>query len=84
VRWLAARRSGEPGLGLGDVKLLAALALWLGLATPWLIAAASLLGLLLMAITRPKDGRLAFGPAIAVSAWTIGIIGEAGQWPMMM
>ena len=84
VRWLAARRSGEPGLGLGDVKLLAALALWLGLATPWLVATASLLGLALMAITRPSDGRLAFGPAIAVSAWTIGIIGEAGQWPTMM
>ena len=84
VRWLAGRQSGEPGLGLGDVKLLAALALWLGLATPWLIAGASLLGLLLMAISRPPDGRLAFGPAIAVSAWSIGIIGEAGGWPTTM
>lgn len=84
VRWLASRRRGEPGLGLGDVKLLAALALWLGATTPWLIAGASILGLLLMAIMRPIDGRLAFGPPIAISAWTIGIIGEAGQWPTMM
>ena len=34
LRWLTRGRGGEPGLGLGDVKLVAALALWLGAATP--------------------------------------------------
>ena len=73
--------TGKPGLGFGDVKLAAALAAWLGLATPWAIAIASGLGLAAMAIRRPADGRLSFGPAIALAAFGVGLLREAGAWP---
>ena len=71
----------KPGLGFGDVKLIAALAFWLGAATPWAVVAASIGGLSLFAVTRPKDGRIAFGPMIAASAWSLGLVKEAGWWP---
>lgn len=66
---------GRGGLGGGDVKLLAALALWLGLLTPLALTLASLLGLIQVAMLRPKSGRIAFGPAIALAGFAIG----AGQ-----
>lgn len=72
----------QPGLGFGDVKLIAALALWLGLATPWALVAASLSGLAAFAVLRPADGRLAFGPAIAGGGFVVGLIVEAGLWPV--
>lgn len=75
---LVRRRSG---LGFGDVKLIAALALWLGPATPWAIVLASLLGLGAFATIRPKDGRLAFGAPIAAAAFVIGLVREARLWP---
>jgi len=84
IRESGRRLRGDPGLGLGDVKLLAALALWMGAATPWLVALASALGLVTMALARPQDGRMAFGPAIAIAAWTIGVTREAGLWPTTM
>ena len=83
VRWLSARNSRAPGLGFGDVKLLSALAIWLGLATPWTVVAAALIGLVAMAGLRPADRRLPFGPMIAASAWTVGILVENGLWPTM-
>lgn len=76
-RGFAARR-GDPGLGLGDLKLAAALALWLGAATPWAIAAAGLLGLIQVRLARSPDGRIAFGPALAVGGWTVGLVLQAG------
>lgn len=76
--FLALRR--EPGLGFGDVKLIAALALWLGWATPWAVAFASLIGLATFLIQRPSDRRLAFGPAIATASWIIGLCQESGWW----
>lgn len=81
LRGWGRRRGRDPGLGFGDVKLVCALALWLGLTTPWMIVAASLLGLGLMWRIRPGDGRLAFGPAIAVAALLVGVGGEWGWWP---
>jgi len=72
---------GKPGLGFGDVKLAAALAIWLGITTPWAIAAASAVGLVAMAVVRPASGRLSFGPAIALAAFAIGLIREVGAWP---
>lgn len=84
LRELGRRWRDEPGLGLGDVKLVAALALWLGAATPWLIAAASVAGLLMVAATRPADGRLPFGPLLVCAGWIIGIVREAGAWPTTM
>jgi leader peptidase (prepilin peptidase)/N-methyltransferase len=76
-RSFAARR-GDPGLGLGDVKLAAALALWLGAATPWAIALAGLLGLAQVRLTKSADGRIAFGPALASGGWAIGLALQAG------
>jgi leader peptidase (prepilin peptidase)/N-methyltransferase len=84
LSWAARRRRGRPGLGRGDIKLIAALALWLGLGTPWLVAGAAGLGLGLMALARPADGRLPFGPAIAAAAWVVGLTQEAGAWPTTM
>ena len=73
---------GETGLGHGDVKLLAGLALWLGTATPWAVVAASGLGLASVAVAPPKDGKLAFGPFIAAGALLIGIWKETPAWPL--
>lgn len=75
-------REGRPaGLGLGDIKLASALAIWLGPQSAWMIAIAAGLGLVVMAWQRPADGRLAFGPMIALSGWALGMVGEAGLWP---
>lgn len=82
LRLVSARGGRDPGLGLGDVKLLAGLALWLGPLTPWAVAVAAGLGLLGMALARPADGRLPFGPFIALGAWGVGLAGEVGAWPM--
>lgn len=76
-RSFAARR-GDPGLGLGDVKLAAALALWLGAATPWALALAGVLGLAQMRLLKPADGRIAFGPMLAAGGWTVGLALQAG------
>lgn len=75
------RWRGQEAMGFGDVKLIAALALWLGLLTPWVVCLAAVLGLAAMAILRPADGRLPFGPAIALAAWTLGLASELNLWP---
>ena len=72
------RARGTAGIGFGDVKLVGALAIWLQERSPWVIVLASILGLALFAIRRPRDGRLAFGPAIAVAAFAVGLLTEAG------
>ena len=82
-RGFAATRR-KSGLGFGDVKLVAAFAIWLGAATPWMIVAASMGGLIVFAIVRPKDGRIPFGPLLAASAFIIGISSEAGLWPSLI
>ncbi len=71
----------KPGLGFGDVKLLAALAPWLGVATPWAVVGASVLGLLTFAVLRPKDGRIAFGPMLILAGLIVGLLREAHAWP---
>lgn len=79
LRYVQSLRGRDPGLGWGDVKLIAALALWLGVSTPWMVSVAAILGLGAMAVVRPADGRLPFGPAIAAAAWGVGIATE-GRW----
>ncbi len=74
--WLARK----PGLGFGDVKLGAAVALWLGLSAPWAMVVACLAGLCFYGVARPKDGRIAFGPFIAAAAWLVGFGREAQWW----
>jgi len=82
LRAVLARRAGRQALGLGDVKLAAALALWLGAATPWFLVLAALGALAVIVVRRPADGRLAFGPCLALGAWVVGLASEAGPWPM--
>ena len=81
VRRVFERVRGRSGLGFGDVKLMGALAIWLGLLTPWAVVIGSALGLGAFAVLRPKDGRIAFGPALAAGAIIVGLLGEARLWP---
>lgn len=69
---------GDPGLGLGDVKLAVALALWLGAATPWALAAAGALGLIQVRLSKSFDGKIAFGPALAAGGWAVGLALQVG------
>ena len=74
--WLE-RRHAKPMLGLGDVKLVAALALWLGLRTPAMMALAAVLGLALVLIQK-RRGAVPFGPMIAASAFVVGVLVPEG------
>ena len=73
VRAAHGRLRGRVGLGLGDVKFVAAAAPWTGLSgLPWMILAASVLALAVLAVAalagRHVDGatRLPFGPFLVV------------------
>lgn len=81
VRLAFRARRGHDGMGFGDVKMIAALCLWLGPAITWAVVVAGVVGLAAMAVVRPRDGRMPFGPAIALGAWTVGLGLEAGLWP---
>jgi leader peptidase (prepilin peptidase)/N-methyltransferase len=74
----------DAGLGLGDVKLFCALALWLGFATPWMVFGAAALGLVALGLRGRGDGKIAFGPMIAVSGFVIGLLMEGGVWPELL
>ena len=74
-------RGGEPGVGLGDIYLICALALWLGAATPWMVAIAAVLGLAFALVRKPGDGKVAFGPMIAAAGMGVGLLVEANLWP---
>jgi len=84
LRWMAARGGRDPGLGLGDVKMICALALWLGAATPWMVAGGAVVGLIMMGMVRPPGGRMAFGPSLAAAAWIVGMGAEWGLWPTIV
>lgn len=81
---LAVRSGREPGLGLGDVKLAAALALWLGAASSWMLVVAAALGLVAMKFRPPATGKLAFGPWIAVAAYIVGFAREWSGWTALI
>lgn len=83
VRRASARAGRDPGLGLGDIKLLTGLSVWLGLATPWAIAASALMGLASVAVLRPKDGLVPFGPMIAIAGLGVGYLQEITRWPAL-
>lgn len=72
----------RPGLGFGDVKLAAALAIWTGDAASWSVALAAFLGLGAFALLRPSDGRLPFGPWLALGGALVGLVREGGLWPL--
>lgn len=73
LAWAMERFLGKEGLGMGDVKLLAALGAWVG---PWgllltvLVASWSALGYAVYLRTRGKKGvRIPFGPFLAAGGW---------------
>lgn len=68
VRALHARLRGRIGLGLGDVKFLAAATAWTGLAgLPFILLVASLSALLVVVLARlDARTRLPFGPFLAL------------------
>lgn len=79
LRGLHAIKSAEPGLGLGDVKLAAALALWLGSLMPFATGLAAMAALVWILKTKPASKKVAFGAFLSGGAWLVGIAGEQ-QW----
>jgi len=82
VRAAFRARRGDAGLGLGDVKLIASLSIWLGLAAPWMVVVAATSGLFAMSVLRPADRRMAFGPCIAFGGVAVGLMREMNPWPI--
>ncbi len=82
IGWLYERVRGRTGLGLGDAKLLAASATWLGLdGLPAVVLWACGLALAWVAVSWLR-GRsfalgtaLAFGPFLAVGTWLVWLFG---------
>ncbi len=73
LAWAIERFLGKQGLGMGDVKLLAALGAWVGpvgLLMVVLVASWTALGYALYLRGRGKKGvRIPFGPFLAVGGW---------------
>ncbi|KQV58690.1 MULTISPECIES: A24 family peptidase [unclassified Caulobacter] len=84
IRKASRRWRGHIGVGLGDVRLLCAFALWLGVAAWWMIFAAYALAVIVVALRGRGDGRIAMGPMIAASGMTIGLLMESGLWPRLL
>jgi len=74
LRQFARTPNNEASIGLGDVKLVFGLALWLGALTPWMVAAASGVGLAVASATKVR--RIRFGPYLCSAGWLIGLAGE--------
>jgi leader peptidase (prepilin peptidase)/N-methyltransferase len=80
--WLE-RRRGQTMLGVGDIKLIAALALGLGAWTPYMIAVAAVTGLAAIIVRRMKGhDRLPFGPFIAVAGFILLLAGGFSGAPL--
>nr|WP_255696982.1 A24 family peptidase [Sandaracinobacteroides sayramensis] len=78
---------GRDGMGLGDVKLMAALGAWLGplLLGPLMLLAALLglgmaLGLHLRGRPLPAGGRIPFGACLAAAAFPLWLFASATAW----
>ena len=80
------RMRGQAGLGMGDVKLLAAIGPFLGLYTIAVIFVGSILGAIFVAVTASRRGvdsklKVPFGPFLAGAAVLIALFGpEALGW----
>lgn len=69
---------GQEGLGMGDVKLVAVVGLWLGwMPLPWLLLMASVvaIGFYFALYRNAQDRRMAFGPALACVFLLIRAVG---------
>jgi leader peptidase (prepilin peptidase)/N-methyltransferase len=80
LAWTYRRWRGRDGLGMGDVKLLAAGGAWVGLAAmPWVLLAAAVMGLVfaLARHGRRTGGTTAvpFGPPLCIAIWVGWIMG---------
>ena len=69
--WLE-HRHAKPMLGWGDIKLVAALGLWLGVRLPAMMALASIIGLVVVLATKRKTP-VPFGPMIAAASFITGV-----------
>lgn len=76
LRWLWFRSRGVEAIGLGDVKLAAAIGIWLGpFDIPYAILVAAITGIVLATIGEhlgrsvAADGRLPFAALLAPAAW---------------
>jgi leader peptidase (prepilin peptidase)/N-methyltransferase len=84
IRWIYWLARGREGMGLGDAKLLAMIAAWLGPALTGLtlflgVMAASVVGLLVVGLGRKKAmaARLPFGAFLCVAAIYAVFAGES-------
>lgn len=85
IAWGFEKNRGFPGLGLGDAKLMAAAAAWLGpeaAATVLLLACLLCLGLV---VVQGRGGaiewqqRIPFGPSIALGFWLVWLFGHVSM-----
>ena len=80
------RWRSQEGLGLGDAKLFAASGAWLGWqALPFVLLVAALSGLVQAFLSKGglRPGRrLAFGPHLSASFWTLWLLAAAGLSPV--
>jgi leader peptidase (prepilin peptidase)/N-methyltransferase len=72
LRAILHRRLGQAALGNGDVKLCAALALWIGPGIALAMLLASAAALVVMVIRRSR-GRIAFGPYLCAGGFAVGL-----------
>jgi leader peptidase (prepilin peptidase)/N-methyltransferase len=79
LRRLYVWRTGQQGMGLGDVKLIGALALWLGIATPVATGLAALSAMIWAKVFSPSSTKIPFGAFLAAAAWVVGL-SEVQSW----
>ena len=77
LKWYLEGRHQTGMLGLGDVKLVAVLALWLGVRTPAMLALAAIVALSFVVLQKRK-GAVPFGPFIAVASFVVGVLVPEG------
>jgi leader peptidase (prepilin peptidase) / N-methyltransferase len=68
------RLKGQTALGLGDIKLIMALSLWLGFGIVYMMVLASVIGLVHLMLTRTSTDKIAFGPALAASGIVVAAL----------
>ncbi len=85
IAWIYERLRGRKGMGAGDPKLLGAIGIWLGWrALPFVLVAASAVGLLAVAVAALRgkriagDTRLPLGTLMALAAFPVWILGAQG------
>ena len=84
LQYAFARFTGNQGLGMGDVKLIAALGAWVGiLGLIPLVLAATFSALIYTWVTKtPKNRQIPFGPFLLVGGW-VALFYQAPFWYAM-